>query len=100
MDRSDVIKLITVTETADGDGYVTKAESQRSVFGKFKIGVNRTEFYEAQKAGVQLSATVSMWASEYNEERLLEYNNHKYSIIRAFDKGDDNLELSLAEVIR
>jgi len=92
----DKINLITVTETVDADGYVTKVETERTVRCTFTEGINRNEFYEAMKSGMQLSAVVEMWQNEYQNEKKCTYNNKKYKIVRSYETGRGTVELSLS----
>jgi hypothetical protein len=96
---SDVCNLITVTATLDADGYETKSEAKVQVFCSVNVGVVRSEFYEALKAGVQLSATVEVWEDDYNAARLLEFDGKRYKIERTYPTGHGTIELTCSEVI-
>lgn len=97
---TDTVILITETVTEDASGYETKTESRREVFCTFSKGVGRAEYYEAMKAGVQVSATAEIWEDEYEYERLLEYDGRRFSIGRCWPTGRGTLELYLTEVWR
>jgi hypothetical protein len=97
---TDSATLISATETEDAAGYITRTESEREVFCTFTNGVGRTEYYEAMKAGVQVSATVELWEDDYEDERILEYGDKRYSIGRCWPTGRGTLELYLTEVWR
>lgn len=96
----DVIKLIAVSRAKDDDGYEQETETERTVCCTFSEGVNRTEFYEAMKAGIRASATVELWADEYDGEERAEVNGKTYSVVRAYETGRGTLDLTLTEVIR
>jgi len=96
----DKISLIQVVKTTDPDGYVIETETLKPVWCTFTVGMNRTEFYEALKSGLQLSAQAELWANEYGGEKKLVYNNTRYKIIRAFETGRGTIELSLEEELR
>ena len=97
---TDVLTLITATNKEDADGYETVSESTRNIFCTFADGINRTEFYEAMKAGVSLSASVECWQADYKGEKLCEHNGVRYKIIRSYETGRGTVDLSLSEVIR
>ena len=97
---TDVVSLIAVVATEDAAGYETKTETSRDVFCTFTNGVSRAEYYEAMKAGVQVSATVEIWEDDFEGERLLEFGGHRYKIGRSWPTGRGTLELYLTEVWR
>ena len=97
---TDVCKLIAVSTTEDDDGYSTQTETEREIFCSVCDGVTRSEFYEAYKAGLKLTATVEVYQDDYDCELLLEHDNKRYNIVRVYPTGYGTLELSLAEVVR
>ncbi|MDY6418880.1 MAG: hypothetical protein SPK87_09080 [Bacteroidales bacterium] len=62
--------------------------------------MSRSEYYEAMKAGVQVSATVEIWEDDFEGEWLLEFGGHRYQIGRSWPTGRGTLELYLTEVWR
>ena len=99
---TDVVTLIDEKSVeTDDDGYtITKTPVTREIFGGFAQGVSRAEYYEAAKAGVRLSATVEIWEDDYQGERLLEHEGHRYQIGRTWPTGRGTLQLYLTEVWR
>lgn len=97
----DYILLIKENSTKDADGYEQKSEpTEREICCTFFEGVVRSEFYEAAKAGVKLSATVEIWEDDYQQEELLQYGDDSYHIRRSFPTGRGTLMLYLEEVTR
>lgn len=96
----DVATLIFQEETPSKNGYAQIMETAREVFCSVADGVNRADFYEAQKLGVQLSATFEIWADDFGGESLLEYTGKRYRIYRTYQTGRGTLELFAAEVIK
>ena len=96
----DDLTLIAQQKTVDADGYESTTETQRVIRCTFSEGVTRSEFYEAMKAGVRLSAEAEIWASEYAGEEFCIYDSARYKIVRVFATGRGTLSLSLTEVIR
>lgn len=100
MPFTDLARLISQQTTQDASGYPVKTETETEVFCSFSVGVNRTEYYEAMKAGVRLSATVEIWELDYNAEELLDYEDKRYKITRVWPTGTGTLQLYLEEVVR
>lgn len=96
---SDGISLIKSVSTVDQDGYETFSETEREVFADFATGVSRAEFYEAQKAGKQLSATVEVLNIDYDNEDLVEHNGKRFHVVRSFPASFDTITLILEEVV-
>lgn len=96
----DVATLISQKETRNKNGYAEIIETAREVFCSVAEGVNRADFYEAQKLGVQLSATFEVWAGDFGGETLLEYAGKRYSIYRVYQTGRGTLEISAAEAVK
>lgn len=97
---TDECFFIASSEVLDAGGYSTKTETQRPVLCSFSEGVARTEFYEAQKAGYKLSATVEVVESNYSGEANVIHSGRRYKIVRTFPSGYGTLLLYLEEVIR
>ena len=97
---TDVCSLISVEITKDQDGYDVNKETSREVFCSVAEGVSRSEFYDAYKAGIQLSATFEVFDLDYEKETELEYDGTRYSIIRTYPTGYGTIELSCSEVVR
>lgn len=97
---TDVCGLVKVATTEDADGYETNTESKRDVFCSVAAGVVRAEFYEAYKAGIELSMTVELWEDDYEADTLLDHDGKRYRIVRAYPTGHGTLQLTCAEVKR
>lgn len=97
---TDECFFIVSTEALDAGGYATVTETQRPILSSFSEGVARTEFYEAQKAGYKLSATVEVVESNYNNEPNVLHAGRRYKVVRTFPSGYGTLLLYLEEVIR
>lgn len=97
---SDVCELVTITATQDADGYKTTVETKTQVFCSVNVGVVRSEFYEALKAGVKLSVTIEVWQEDYNNATLLEFDGKRYKIERTYPTGHGTLEMTCSEVVR
>ncbi len=100
MTLNDTIKLVDVVVTEDADGYETTVETLTEVKCDSGNGVTRTEFYEAYKAGLELTAAFEMWACDYGGQKIIEHNGKRYKVERAFPLGDGAIQLNCSEVKR
>ena len=99
MPWSDGITLVKRIYTADSDGYESFTETQREAFADFADGVSRAEFYEAQKSGHELSATVEVLSMDYDNEDYVRHNGTLYHVVRSFPASFDTVTLVLEEVV-
>lgn len=100
MTLNDTIKLVDVVVTEDADGYETFEEKLTEVKCDSGNGVTRAEFYEAMKAGMELTAAFEMWACDYDGQKLIEHKGKRYKVERAFPMNDGVVQLNCAEVKR
>ena len=100
MTLNDTIKLVDVVVAEDADGYETTVETLTEVKCDSGSGVTRAEFYEAMKAGMELTAAFEMWTCDYGGQRVIEHNGKRYKIERAFPLGDGAVQLNCSEVKR
>lgn len=97
---TDLCTLIALEISKDEDGYDSIDEIKREIFCSVSDGVSRSEFYEAMKAGVKLSATIEVNDGDYDKEQILEHEGIRYKIERVYPTGYGTLELSCSEVVR
>ena len=57
--------------------------------------VNRYEFYTAGRNGIDLSRMIVIHPFEYAGQKLLKINDVTYSVVRAFQLSNEEIELSL-----
>ena len=100
MTLCDTIGLVSMTKTTDADGYDTTTETLTTVMCDSGNGVTRSEFYEAMKAGIKLTAAFEMWACDYGGQEYIEHNGKRYKVERAFPLGDGAVQLNCSEVKR
>lgn len=96
---SDVCELVATAKTKDADGYDVITETKTQVFCSVNIGVVRSEFYEALKAGIKASITVEIWEDDYNSAALIDFNSKRYKVERTYPTGHGTLELTCSEVV-
>lgn len=97
---SDVCELLTTETVIDADGYETQTEIAVQVFCSVNTGVVRSEYYEAMKAGLQLSVTIEIWEEEYNGAQHIRFDGKKYKVGRTFPTGHGTIEITCSEVKR
>ena len=93
MDRSDVIKLVSVTTSQDERGATRKVTNSRQVFCSVD-SVSSAEFFRARQENLDATFKFVVFRYDYNGENLVEYNGEQYSIYRTYaPKSTDNIEL-------
>ena len=97
---TDICTLIALEISKDEDGYDRINEIKREIFCSVSDGVSRSEFYEAMKADVKLSATIEVNDGDYDKEQILDHEGTRYKIERVYPTGYGTLELSCSEVVR
>lgn len=100
MTLCDTINLVNVTKASDIDGYGTTTETLTTVKCDSGNGVTRSEFYEAMKAGIKLTAAFEMWACDYGGQEYVEHNRTRYKVERAYPLADGGIQLNCSEVVR
>lgn len=93
MDRSDVIKLIPITYAKDANGIPRATEGEpREVMCQVN-SVSRNEFFEGGRNGLNPEFVFRVFFGDYEGERLVEYQNKRYSIYRTYLGRNDMMEL-------
>ena len=88
-----------MSKVTDSDGYDTITELKTQVFCSVS-GVVRSEFYEALKAGIEMSISLEVWEDDYNGAAALEYESKRFKVERSFPTGHGTLQLNCSEVKR
>ncbi len=94
----ETIDLVAVKKVDDADHYQTSVETKRTVFAN-EASVKRAEFYEAMKAGTQVSLTLEMRGIDYDGEELLDYKGKRYRLTRPYTKNGEMVELNCKEEV-
>jgi SPP1 family predicted phage head-tail adaptor len=88
---TDVITLIKQTVTTNTYGIEEMTETERVVFARVD-SISQTEFYQAANTEFNPELRFTVFFDDYQGERLLAFNDGRYSIYRTYRTGDD-LEL-------
>ena len=92
MDRSDVIKLLSVAKTQDDFGVWRETITEREVFCQVD-SVSAAEFFEGGRNGLNPSFRMTLFFGDYAGESMLIYNGATYAIYRTYQRRDDIMEL-------
>lgn len=96
IDRNEVITLIKAETGRDDYGMETQKESVRTVFANVK-SVGSKEFFEAGQNGLQPQYQFTMFAPDYDGERMIGYKGGRYAVYRTYQKTSDLIELYVEE---
>ena len=94
MDRSAVIKLITISYTADSIGQMIPTESETMRFCQLS-SVSQSEWFEAGRNGLKAEYRAILNAEEYNGELIAEISGGRYGVYRTYRTKSDTIELYL-----
>ena len=64
-----------------------------------KKSITRSEFYQANQAGIRPSLVVDIHNFEYENQDLAEFDGKRYRIIKTYPVDLETLELTLTEKI-
>ena len=92
MDRSDVLTLISSTQTQDKFGVWKETLVKRDVFCQVD-SVTRAEFFDGGRNGLNPQFRFTVFAADYNDEETCVYKGKAYGIYRTFQPRTDVLEL-------
>ena len=92
MDRSSVISLISEKRYKNEYGVFQTCASSRDVFCQVN-SVSRAEFFEAGRNGLNPEYEFTMFADDYNGEKVVEYKGETYAVYRTYHARTDTIEL-------
>lgn len=92
MDRSNVISLVSTSQTQDAFGVWRQTETKRDVFCQVD-SVTRAEFFEAGRSGLNPEFRFTLFAGDYNGESIAIFNGKAYSVYRTYHARTDEIEL-------
>ena len=92
MDRSNVISLVSTSQTQDAFGVWRQTETKRDVFCQVD-SVTRAEFFEAGRSGLNPEYRFTLFSADYNGESIVIFNGKAYSVYRTYHARTDEIEL-------
>ena len=96
MDRSDCIYLISRTYTTDELMKRIPVETKRMVYCNTD-SITRTEWDAAGRLGLQPAFRFTMFAPDYQGEKIVEYKGQRYGVYRTYRSTNERLELYVEE---
>lgn len=91
---TDLLTLVSQTETTDEYGDTVISESKRDVFCVLS-SIGMKEFYQAAAVGLQPEIKLKIADYlDYAGERYVEFNSVRYKVLRTYRKGNE-LELTV-----
>jgi hypothetical protein len=88
----DVCNLLSITTTKDELGQPIKVEKPFMVFCS-KLSITRAEFNAAGMLGHKPEMMLIVDSDSFDQEKLLQYENTKYTIYKTFSRNDGFTEL-------
>lgn len=92
MDRSTPIKLIAESYAADSYGVLQKTRTKRDVYADVR-SVTASEWFEGGRSGLNPEYRFTLFAPDYQGEKVLEYNGTQYGVYRTYQARTDIIEL-------
>lgn len=78
------IKLVTPNVTQDAIGQIVEnAPTYTEIFADV-AGITRSEFAAAGQTGLTPEAKFTVWAGEYSNQQIVEYNGDRYIVYRTY----------------
>ncbi|MFB8675740.1 phage head closure protein [Enterococcus gallinarum] len=66
---------------------------KRSTVMGYEDRLSRNEFYQAGQSGIDLSKLFVIHPFEYSNEKIVEFEGQKYTIIRSYPRDSEELEI-------
>lgn len=91
------LTLISQTITEDEIGNQIPIETRTTILCSLK-SVGRSEFYNAAATGLRPELVFVIHGYEYNGEKAVEFEGSRYSVIRTYQMGFEEIELTVERV--
>lgn len=85
-------KNLAATKTQNAYGVWVETLSNRDVYCQVD-SVSRAEFFDGGRNGLNPEFRMTLFAGDYEGERLLIYNGATYSVYRTYQGRNDTVEL-------
>ncbi|HFU4362842.1 TPA: phage head closure protein [Streptococcus suis] len=72
-------------------------EEDKTVLLCRKKSISRSEFYQANQAGIRPSLVVDIHSFEYDNQELAEFEGKRYRILKTYPVDLETLELTMTE---
>jgi SPP1 family predicted phage head-tail adaptor len=93
-------ELTLINETIDEDeiGNQNPVETRTTILCAID-SVGRNEFYSGAAAGLRPELVFVVHTYEYSGERIVEFEGKRYSVIRTYQTGTEEIELTVERMI-
>ena len=93
-------ELVLIGETIQEDeiGNQKPVETRTTVLCSVK-SAGRSDFYSGAAAGLRPELVFLVHAYEYNGERIVEFEGMRYRVIRTYQTGTEEIELTVERVV-
>lgn len=96
MNITDTCTLISETYSKSATGEFTAVENCREVL--CTVGsINRAEFFEAGRSGLNPEIMLTVSWLDYEGEKLAEFHGERYAVYRSYRADDEKVELYLTK---
>lgn len=92
MDRSVEINLVAEEYFKDEYGISRTITTKHKAYAQMN-SITRAEFYDAGRNGLNPEFSITMFAGDYNGERVVEYDGKTYGVYRTYYARTDTVEL-------
>ena len=92
------LTLISERYEEDEIGNMVPVETKQVILCNIK-SVKSSEFYNAANTGLKPEKVFVVHPFEYGDEKLIEFEGKKYSVIRTYQTGLEEIELTCERVI-
>jgi len=92
------LTLIGETIQEDGIGNQKPVETRTTILCALN-SVGRNEFYSGATAGLRPEYIFTVHAYEYGGERIVEFEGVRYRVIRTYQTGTEEIELTAERVM-
>lgn len=86
-------EIITLIAEIDAE-----TEEKLDIFGTVE-SVGQREFFAAAQAGFKAEFKITVWASDYDGQAIVEFNNKRYGVYRTYLLSDGHIELYLTSKV-
>lgn len=94
MYREKVDVTLIRCEGAIIDGFERKVVTEFNSIIADELSVNRSEFYDASRAGYKADKIFEVWDFEYDDQQYVEYEGKEYEVIRTYAANPDRIQLT------
>jgi SPP1 family predicted phage head-tail adaptor len=96
--RDDIIDLISIVIVEDEIGNPIEQETLKEVYCTVE-SISQSEYFQASLSGLKPQIKITVCEFDYSDEKIVLYNDKRYSIYRTYLRKDERIELYLTEKV-